>query len=217
MKNRIKNIAFISGLFVALSGAIQGCAPIVVVGATSGAMVLGDRRPIAIQTIDRGLQIEVESSINKKFGDDVHVNVNVYNQKVLVTGEAKTAEIKAQITEDLKSFKNMKSYYNEVQVGPISSVSSRVADTSTFTMIKANLVATSDVPSNSMKIVVENGRVYLLGILTEQEAKAAGVVTSKSSSSIKEVNKYFDIVSQNEAVKLEQPNNGDGATVTPIK
>ncbi len=214
---RIKNISLLAALLISISGLMQACAPLVVAGATGGAMVIGDRRPIAIQTIDRGLQIEIESAINKKYGDNVHVNVNVYNQKVLVTGEVKTAEIKAQITDDLKSYKNMKSFYNEVQVGPPSSVSSRVADTSTFTMIKTRLVATSDVPSNSMKVVVEDGRVYLLGILTEQEAKAAGVVTSKSSGSIKEVNKYFDIVSQSEAVKLEQPNNGDGATVTPIK
>jgi osmotically-inducible protein OsmY len=57
-----------------------------------------------------------------------------------------------------------------------------------------------------MKIVVEAGRVYLLGIATDTEAKAAAVVTSKSSNGIKEVNKLFDIISEDEKKRL------DGAT-----
>lgn len=218
MKNRLINLTFAVTLAATILGGLQGCAAVVVGGFAGGAMIAGDRRTVAVQTIDRGLQIEIESALTKKYGDNIYVNVNVYNQKVLVTGQIKTAELKAQVTEDLKTYKNMRSYYNELQVGPLSSASSRVSDTSIFTMIKTNLVATSDVPSNSMKVVVENGHVYLLGLATEQEAKAAGVVTSRSSSSIKEVTKYFDIISQGELKKIEQPDVGsNGATVTPIK
>lgn len=218
MKNRLINLVLSIGLGATIVVGLQGCAAVVVGGFAGGAAVAGDRRTLAVQTIDRGLQIEIESALTKKYGDNIHVNVNVYNQKVLVTGEAKTAEIKAQVTDDLKNFKNMRGYYNELVVGPLSSVSSRINDTSIFTLIKTNLIATTDVPSNSMKIVVENGHVFLLGMVTEQEGKAAGVVTSKSSSSIKEVTKYFDIISQGELKKIEQPDVGsNGATVTPIK
>jgi osmotically-inducible protein OsmY len=172
----------------------------------SGVMVAADRRPLAVTTIDRGLQIQIEADLTKNYGDNLHVNVNVFNQKVLLTGEAKTIEIKNQIDSYVRKQSNVKTLANELQVGIPSSVSSRLTDTSTYSLIKARLVATTDVPSNSMKIVVEAGRVYLLGIATDTEAKAAAVVTSKSSNGIKEVNKLFDIISEDEKKRL------DGAT-----
>jgi osmotically-inducible protein OsmY len=63
-------------------------------------------------------------------------------------------------------------------------------------------LATSDVPINSMKITVESGSVYLMGITTELESKAAATVTSKSSNSIKQVVKLFDIITEEEKQKL---------------
>ena len=66
-------------------------------------------------------------------------------------------------------------------------------------------MATTDIPSNSMKIVVEAGRVYLLGLVTELEAKAAATVASSSSSSVKEVIKFFDIISEEEKARLDNP------------
>ena len=83
-----------------------------------------------------------------------------------------------------------------------SSTSSRLSDSSLFTLVKAKLITTSDVPTNSIKITVEAGSVYLMGITTELEAKAAATVASKSSSSIKQVVKLFDIISEEEKKKL---------------
>jgi osmotically-inducible protein OsmY len=54
-----------------------------------------------------------------------------------------------------------------------------------------------------MKIVVEAKKVYLMGMVTELEAKAAATVASRSSDSIKEVVKLFDIISEEEKRKLD--------------
>ncbi len=193
-------------ILLSITLSMQGCFPLLAGGMVSGVMVAADRRPLAVTTIDRGLQIQIEADLTKNYGDNLHVNVNVFNQKVLLTGEAKTIEIKNQIDSYVRKQSNVKTLANELQVGIPSSVSSRLTDTSTYSLIKARLVATTDVPSNSMKIVVEAGRVYLLGIATDTEAKAAAVVTSKSSNGIKEVNKLFDIISEDEKKRL------DGAT-----
>ena len=170
-----------------------------------GVLVLGDRRPVSVSTIDRGLQLQIESSVTKNFGEVAHVNVHVFNQKVLITGEASNPAIKEQIGAIAKAQSNAKTVFNELQVGVISSAGSRVSDSTLFTIIKTKFLATTDIPSNSMKIVVEAGRVYLLGLVTELEAKAAATVASSSSSSVKEVIKFFDIISEEEKARLDNP------------
>lgn len=181
---------------------LSGCFLLVAGGVTQAALVLGDRRPVSVVTLDRGIQLEVDSLISQKFKDDVHVNVNVFNQKILLTGEAKTPELKDQIQKTLAPVKNIRSVVNEIQIGMPSSTSSRLSDSSLFTLVKTKLLATTDVPTNSIKITVEAGSVYLMGITTELEAKAAATVASKSSSSVKQVVKLFDIITEEEKKKL---------------
>jgi hypothetical protein len=181
---------------------LTGCFPLIVGGMTETALVLGDRRSVSVVTLDRGIQLEVDSIITQKFQDNVHVNVNVFNQKVLLTGEATTQNLKEQVQNAISPIKNIKNIVNEIQISVPSSTSSRLSDSSLFTLVKAKLITTSDVPTNSIKITVEAGSVYLMGITTELEAKAAATVASKSSSSIKQVVKLFDIISEEEKKKL---------------
>ena len=197
MKN-LAQLLFVSFLFTNLTG----CVPLIIGGVAETALVLGDRRPVSIVTLDRGIQLEADSLISKKFQDNVHVNVNVFNQKVLLTGEATTQELKDQVQNAILPVKNVKNIVNEIQIGIPSSTSSRLSDSSLFTLVKAKLITTNDVPTNSIKITVEAGSVYLMGITTELEAKAAATVTSKSSSSIKQVVKLFDIITEDEKKKL---------------
>ena len=170
---------------------------------------MGDRRPLSIVTLDRGIQLEADSIITQKFQDDAHVSVNVFNQKLLLTGEVKSQEMKDQVQSSVSSIKNVRVIANELAIGLPSSTSSRISDASLFSLVKAKLIATSDVPTNSLKITVEAGTVYLMGITTELEAKAAATVASKSSSSIKEVVKLFDIISEEEKKKFIVPTSNE--------
>ena len=135
--------------------------------------------------------------------------MNVFNQKLLLTGEVKSQEMKDQVQSSVSSIKNVRVIANELAIGLPSSTSSRISDASLFSLVKAKLIATSDVPTNSLKITVEAGTVYLMGITTELEAKAAATVASKSSSSIKEVVKLFDIISEEEKKKFIVPTSNE--------
>jgi len=201
MNKTIKNTAQILLISLLIINLV-GCFPLIIGGVAETALVLGDRRPVSVVTLDRGIQLEADSLISKKFQDNVHVNVNVFNQKVLLTGEATTQALKDQIQNSILPVKNVKNIVNEIQIGIPSSTSSRLSDSSLFTLVKAKLITTNDVPTNSIKITVEAGSVYLMGITTELEAKAAATVTSKSSSSIKQVVKLFDIITEEEKKKL---------------
>ena len=91
-------IQTLSKLFVAIIAVSQlsACGVIVVGGVAATATVLTDRRTPGVQAIDKGIELEANSALGKKFGDNAHINVTSFNQKVLLTGEVKDADIKAE-------------------------------------------------------------------------------------------------------------------------
>ncbi|SMC76190.1 BON domain-containing protein [Polynucleobacter kasalickyi] len=182
---------------------LQGCFPIIAGSGLYGAMVLADRRPLSVTTIDRGIQLELEANIQNKVGTNAHLNVTVFNQKVLLTGEVPNQNYKNLVLQEANQQANVKKVFDEMKIAENSSAEDRLLDTSLFSLVKARFIATTDIPSNSMKIVVEAKRVYLMGVATELEAKAAATVASRASDSIKEVVKLFDIISEEEKKKLD--------------
>jgi osmotically-inducible protein OsmY len=182
---------------------LSACGVLVVGGMVGGATILADRRTPAVQAIDLGIEIEANSQFSKKFGDSAHIVVVSFNQKVLLIGEAKDETIKTQAGNDVKAMKNVRSLFNEIAIGPNSSLGQRASDTYLASTIKTQLIFSPDIPSNSMNISVESGKVYLMGILTQQEADKAKQVVSKVSG-VKQVFVFFDIISEAEKRRLEQ-------------
>jgi osmotically-inducible protein OsmY len=70
------------------------------------------------------------------------------------------------------------------------------------TRIKGAFVATEGVPSNSMKVVTEASKVYLMGIVTDAEANRA-VEIARSVPGVKQVTKVFDLISEADKKRLD--------------
>jgi osmotically-inducible protein OsmY len=190
-------------LLLSVAAILPGCFPIIAGTGIYSAMVLADRRPISVTTLDRGIQLELDASINNKVGSNAHINVNVFNQKVLLTGEVPNETYKDLAFREASQQENVKKVFNELKITGISSTEDRLLDTSLYGLIKTKFVATTDIPSNSMKIIVEAKRVYLMGVVTELEAKAAATVASRASDSVSEVIRLMDIISEEEKKKLD--------------
>ena len=182
---------------------LSACGVLVVGGMVGGATILADRRTPAVQAIDLGIEIEANSQLSRKFGDSAHIVVVSFNQKVLLIGEAKDETIKTQAGADVKAMKNIRSLFNEIAIGPNSSLGQRASDAYLASSIKTQLIFSPDIPSNSMNISVESGKVYLMGILTQQEADKAKQITSRVNG-VKQVFAFFDIISEAEKKRLEQ-------------
>ncbi len=194
----LRNTAFLLSASI-----LHGCFPIIAGTGIYGAMVLADRRPISVTTIDRGIQLELDASIKNKIGTNAHINVSVFNQKVLLTGEVPNQSYKVLAVKEASQKENVKKVFDELKITGSSSTEDRLMDSSLYSLVKAKFLTTSDIPSNSMKIVVEAKRVYLMGVVTELEAKAAATVASRASDSVKEVVKLMDIISEEEKKKLD--------------
>jgi osmotically-inducible protein OsmY len=196
-RQTLKIIALGAGVSV-----LSGCFPLVAGGMAGGALVIADRRNPGTQAIDRGIQLEAESFLTKKYGDNIHVNVSVFNRRVLVTGETRTEAIKLSVEADIKNMKNVSAVFNEMVAAPISGLSARANDSYLTTRIKGAFVATEGIPSNSMKVVTEASKVYLMGIVTDAEANRA-VEIARSVPGVKQVTKVFDLISEADKKRLD--------------
>jgi osmotically-inducible protein OsmY len=197
-------------LVVALAIATQlsACGVIAVGGVAAGAAVMADRRTPGVQAIDKGIEYEATGALEKKFGDSAHINVTSFNQKVLLTGEVKDADIKGEADAYVKAMKNAHSVFNELVIGPNSTYTARANDSYLESKIKTQMIFTDKLPSNSMAIVAEGGSVYLMGILTQSEADLAKKVASNTNG-VKDVYVYFDIISDGEKNRLEKQGKAD--------
>lgn len=197
-------------LFAALliASFLSGCGVLAVGGVVAGASVMADRRTPAVQAIDKGIELEAGNALSKRYGDDAHINVTSFNQKVLLTGEVKDADIKGQAGAYVKAMKNARSVFNELIIGPNSSYTARANDAFLESKIKTQMIFTDKLPSNSMAIVAEGSSVYLMGILTQNEAAIAKKVASNADG-VKDVYAYFDIISEAEKVRLEKQGKAD--------
>jgi osmotically-inducible protein OsmY len=203
-------IQSLSKLVVALAIATQlsACGVIAVGGVAAGAAVMADRRTPGVQAIDKGIEYEATGALEKKFGDNAHINVTSFNQKVLLTGEVKDADIKGEADAYVKAMKNAHSVFNELVIGPNSTYTARANDSYLESKIKTQMIFTDKLPSNSMAIVAEGGSVYLMGILTQSEADLAKKVASNTNG-VKDVYVYFDIISDGEKNRLEKQGKAD--------
>jgi len=203
-------IHFLGKLAIAALAVLQlsSCAVVAVGGVAAGAAIMADRRTPGVQAIDKGIELEANNALAKKFGDNAHINVTSFNQKVLLSGEVKDADIKGEAGAYVKAMKNARSVFNELIIGPNSSYTSRANDSYLESKIKTQMIFTEQLPSNSMAIVAEGSSIYLMGILTQSEADLAKKIASNTSG-VKDVYVYFDIISNAEKARLEKQGKAD--------
>lgn len=173
---KINNYSFpskftLSLLVVAL---LSGCAAAVVgTGIAVGAIVATDRRTSGTQLEDETIELKSSNAIKSTLGDRAHVNITSYNRRVLLTGEASSANDKAFIEKTVMKIENVHSIVNDIALMPISDFSKRTEDSVITTKIKASLLEVGGMQANAIKIVTERGVVYILGKLTPNELEKA--------------------------------------------
>jgi osmotically-inducible protein OsmY len=202
-----------AGVAVLLAVA-TGCAPLVIgVIAAGTALVVTDRRTTGAQVDDQTIQLRVASDLSAALKDrPVHINVNSFDRRVLLTGEVPDEATKARAGEIATAALNVRAVVNELAIAAPSSTSERAGDVALATKVRAAFVNTREVAFNSIEIVTERGIVYLLGLVTEQEGQIAALVASRVSG-VKQVVKVFEYATKEE-IERRRALSASGATPT---
>lgn len=194
-----------------LTPLLSGCFGAAAVGVGAGALLLGDRRLTETYLADEGIEIRAANRIAEQFGDRAHVNVTSYNRAVLLTGEVADAAARAEAEKIAAGVPNVKAISNELAIGTVSSLSLRGNDAFITSKVKARFIDTAQFSANHVKVVTESGVAYLLGVVSKREADAA-VEVARTTGGVKKVVRVFEIVSEDEIKRLDQP----AGTPTPV-
>nr|VFK18470.1 MAG: Osmotically-inducible protein OsmY, contains BON domain [Candidatus Kentron sp. LFY] len=158
-------------LFLFLS--LQGCGVVTVVGAsTSGAAIIHDRRSTGTLIDDQIIEFKALNNLrlDKALWSQSHINVTCFNNVVLLSGESPSDFLRNRAAEIVKQVPKVKTVHNEIAVVAPSSALSRSGDTWITGKVKTSLIANENIDATRIKVVTERGIVYLMGLVTEQEA-----------------------------------------------
>ncbi|MEN9437293.1 MAG: hypothetical protein RIR09_1948 [Pseudomonadota bacterium] len=183
---------------------LSACAPVVLGGAYMGTLVATDRRTSGSQLEDEGIELRANSRIRENVGERVHVNTVSYNRRVLLIGEVPTAQDKQLVEKIVQGVDNVREVVNELAVMGNSSFTQRSSDTIVTGKVKANLLDAKDLFANAFKIVTERGTVYVMGRVTEREAKRGTEVIS-GTSGVQRVVRLLEIISEEELARSALP------------
>lgn len=175
---------------------LQGCIGAVVVGSAAVATKSAtDPRSIGTQVDDGTLEARVVNALSKdqQIKSQTRFVVTAYQGKVLLTGQTPSAELSNRAKQIATGVDGATEVYNEMRLGKPIDLATASMDTWITTKVRSQLLTSDSVKSSNVKVTTENGEVFLLGLVTQQEGQSAAQIASKVSG-VKHVTTAFTIV-----------------------
>jgi len=151
-------------------------------------------RSVGNKIDDQFIPSEVSSSVSRAHIDltspTSRIVVTSYNGVVLLAGQTPRNELKAMAEQAARRVNNVKKVHNELQVLQPTSLLVRSNDSLLTSRIKTQMLADSTVPGTRIKVITENGIVYMLGLVSQAEATQATNLV-QSVSGVQKVVKLF--------------------------
>ena len=182
------------GFLLTLIGFISSCAS--VISATTGNEGIEENRGSrSMGAVVDDNSIETVIKVNLNAADEqlkkAHINVVSFNGTVLLVGQVSSQDIKNLATRVARtSSSRVKEVYNELEVAGATTFLSRSNDAWLTAKIKTLMLADAEVSGMRTKVVTENGVVYLMGLLTQEEANTAVNVVSNTKGVTKVVRAF---------------------------
>ena len=165
----------ITGTLLLVALLSSACVPVVLVGgAAATASVVHDRRTAGSIVEDEAIELRVLSALSKdtELHEQAHINVTSYEDVVLLSGEAPSEAMRTRAGEIARAQKEVRRVHNELVVAAPSSMMTRTSDSLITSRVKSALfgVKIDGFDPSRVKVVTENGTVYLMGLLHRAEA-----------------------------------------------
>lgn len=157
-----------------------GCTTIV--DATTSGPIQLDPGKRSFGTVIDDEKLETVAKVNIRKADpwleQSNISVVSFNGIVLLTGQAPTKELREQAGNTVKVIHGVRQVFNEIQVQGQTSLLARSNDSWLTTKVKTALLANKEIDSGRIKVVTEDGVVYLLGLLSQADANRAANAVS---------------------------------------
>ncbi|AMA65014.1 outer membrane lipoprotein [Candidatus Arsenophonus lipoptenae] len=161
---------------------LQGCFGAFIIG--SVALITKsatDPRSINQQANDITLEAQVNSVINKDqyIRHHARIIVTAYSGNILLIGQTDDFTLAERAKKIATKIIGVKNVYNEIHQKMPINLYTAIKDTWITTKVKMLIFINDSIQSSSIKVLTEDGEVFLLGILPKQEGKIAAKIASK--------------------------------------
>ena len=175
---------------------LQGCMAAAVVGVVGGASVISDNRTIGTQLNDQQLELDAHAALNQIEGlkDQTNLQVVSVNGSVLVVGQAPSAHLKNLAIKTIEKLDGVQQVYNQIRIGNLTSLTTRSNDVWLTSKVKTALFKNDSLDAANVKVVTENGEVFLMGLIEATDADKA-VNIARHVGGVNRVFKMFEYVS----------------------
>ncbi|ODU94522.1 MAG: hypothetical protein BGP23_12715 [Lysobacterales bacterium 66-474] len=132
---------------------------------------------------DRNVQITAQRALDNdtELSGRAHIGTSVYNGVLLLIGEASTEEVKQRAEADVTGYEGVQRVVNLIDVMPLQSVGRSALDASLTARVKTALLGVNlpGFDPGRVTISTAHGNVYLMGLVSRQEADAVVDVARK--------------------------------------
>ena len=180
-------------ILLLISSLLSGCVAVVVAGAAAG-MIVYERRSVTALERDTRIfhRVHTEISNDQRFRDSRIIVVS-YNQVVLLIGQTPDASLRAVAENMARNTPSVRRVYDEITVGDTVSIGTRSKDTWITGQIRTLMLNKKGLESGSFRIVTEGGVVYLMGVVTREQANLA-VDVARQVNGVQKVVKVFQYI-----------------------
>jgi len=189
---------FIAALLTLTLGLVTlyGCAPVMVGGAATTGAALHSRRTVGTFVDDEGIELKARLAVfeNKELNSQIHINITSYNGVVLMTGQAPSEALKLQAQNIVTGIEKVRLVHNEMAIAAPNSLMTRSSDTIITGKVKTALFSikgVEDFDPTRIKVVTEDGIVYLMGLVFRREADAVGE-QARTIGGVEKIVKLFE-------------------------
>ncbi|NKF52199.1 divisome-associated lipoprotein YraP [Shewanella sp. WXL01] len=174
---------------------LQGCAGALMVGAVGGAKMANDERSMMTQfnDTDAGFNIINALSQDKELSERTNISGVVVNTNVLLIGQAPSSALRDRAVNIVQGLEIGGKLHNQIRIGNPTSFTSRSNDAWITTKVKTRMLNNNDLDITRVKVVTENGEVFLLGLIERSQADIA-VDIARNTTGVRKVIKVFEYV-----------------------
>jgi osmotically-inducible protein OsmY len=176
-----------------LISCLSGCIPAaLVIGATAGGAVIYDKRSMKTIAQDQEAGERAGRLINQSPElKGSHIAIATFDHVLLLVGQTPTEAQRDTAYQLVSNINNVSRVYNEITVQKPTSSWQRSHDAWITTKIKTEMLTSQGLHSTEIKVVTENGVVYLMGVLSDYQANLA-VNIARRADGVQKVVKVFE-------------------------
>ncbi len=182
--------------FVLISLLLGSSACTTILTETTGDQGLQEDRYIRTAgTVVEDESIETKVTVNMRSQQrqfrDASFDVVSHNGVVLLVGQVQSEALKQEATQIASEASiHVRRVHNELEISGPRSLLSRSNDTWLATKVRTQLAANDQINSNRMRVIANNGTVYLMGIVDRAEGERASNLARSVGGVLRVVNVF---------------------------